>query len=73
MVRSLFYDPAARSLFADRPTVARDTMIELTHQAFDIQGALGRQLLVGIAEPGSAHADSLALLGSLHTAGRRTR
>jgi MmyB-like transcription regulator ligand binding domain len=124
MVRSLFYDPAARGLFAQWPTVARDTVhalrlaagreqrdpllteliaelsanspefaaiwqeyevhslgrkskvfnhpdvgrIELTYQAFDIQSEPGRQLLVGTAEPSSTYADSLALLGSLHTA-----
>jgi len=124
MVRSLFYDPAARSLFADWPTVARDTVhalrlaagraqrdpllaaligelavkspefaalwqeheveslgrkskvfnhpdvgrIVLTYQALDVQGSPDRQLLVGTAERGSADADSLALLASLHAA-----
>ena len=126
MVRSLFYDPAARSLFAEWPSVARDTVhalrlasgreqrdpvltaliaelaakspefaalwqeqeveslgckskvfnhpdvgrIVLTYQAFDVQGSQSRKLLVGTAERGSADADSLALLASLHAASR---
>ncbi|QYN16495.1 helix-turn-helix domain-containing protein [Amycolatopsis sp. DSM 110486] len=45
------------------PAVGR---IVLDYQTFDVRDASGQYLLVGIAEPNSASADALALLGSLH-------
>jgi transcriptional regulator with XRE-family HTH domain len=49
------------------PSVGR---IELTYQTFEVRDAPGQQLLVGTPAIGSASADALALLGTLHaTAG----
>jgi transcriptional regulator with XRE-family HTH domain len=45
------------------PAVGR---IELTYQTFDVRDAPGQQLLVGTPAVGSASADALALLGSMH-------
>ncbi|MFF4298642.1 helix-turn-helix transcriptional regulator [Streptomyces vinaceus] len=45
--------------------------LSLTHQAFDVRGAPGRQLIVYQADPATPSAEALTLLGSLHaTAGR---
>ncbi|OLT45469.1 transcriptional regulator [Saccharomonospora sp. CUA-673] len=40
--------------------------LELRHHAFDVTGSPGRQLIVYHAEPGSANAEKLQLLASLH-------
>jgi len=45
------------------PSVGR---IELTYQTFEVRDAPGQQLLVGTPAIGSASADALALLGTLH-------
>ena len=39
--------------------------MELRHEVLDIRGAPGQQLIILQAEPGSASADSLSLLGSI--------
>ena len=40
--------------------------IELNYQTFEVRDAPGQQLLVGVPAIGSASADALALLGTLH-------
>ncbi|MDT8915719.1 helix-turn-helix transcriptional regulator [Amycolatopsis sp. PS_44_ISF1] len=47
--------------------------LTLTYQAFDVRSAPGQQLVIYHAEPGTAHADALALLGSLHAPPGRSR
>lgn len=50
------------------PSVGR---IELTYQTFEVRDAPGQQLLVGTPSIGSASADALALLGTLHATSTR--
>jgi len=45
------------------PAVGR---VELTYQTFDVRDAPGQQLLVGTPAAGSASADAVALLGTMH-------
>ncbi|MFZ3566805.1 helix-turn-helix transcriptional regulator [Streptomyces sp. BH097] len=46
--------------------------LSLTYQSFDVRDAPGQQLVIYHAEPGSASAQALALLGSLHAGAGRT-
>lgn len=54
----------------EHPEVGRMT---LTFNAFDVRSAPGLQLIVYQAAPGSASADKLAILGSLHSGSVATR
>jgi hypothetical protein len=46
--------------------------LTLTHHTFEVRASPGQQLVVYAAEPGSASADGLALLGALAATGNRT-
>ncbi|MET8864965.1 hypothetical protein ABZW11_18665 [Nonomuraea sp. NPDC004580] len=46
--------------------------LTLTYQAFDVRDAPGQQLVTYHAEPGSASAQALGLLGSIHATRRQS-
>jgi hypothetical protein len=65
--RRLWDDQTVEGLSATRTTIRHPDvgLLALSYQIFDVRNAPGQQLTVATAEPGTASADAVALLGSL--------